>query len=250
MPTLAPAPLPLDHQQRQRLRAEAAAAALGTAAFLLTLLAVGVVLLAKLLEPPFASRGQLLLALPLAAFWLWRLWPALARLRLIRRDLRANQASWVEGLVQSHFNLGIGLFKTVTYSARVGGWQGRLSQADFRQLQPGAVYRVYFALHSRTFLGAVPVEPVMPSLPGATGAGANSPPQPAMLDPLPADSPLTPREVELLRLVAAGHSNKEIAARLALSPNTVKMYNSVIYEKLGVRRRTEAVARARALGLL
>jgi ATP/maltotriose-dependent transcriptional regulator MalT len=50
--------------------------------------------------------------------------------------------------------------------------------------------------------------------------------------------------------VAAGHSNKEIAARLALSPNTVKMYNSVIYEKLGVRRRTEAVARARALGLL
>lgn len=61
---------------------------------------------------------------------------------------------------------------------------------------------------------------------------------------------LTRREIELLRLVAAGLSNNEIADRLVLSTNTVKKHTSNIFAKLGVTSRTQAVARARDLHLL
>lgn len=62
--------------------------------------------------------------------------------------------------------------------------------------------------------------------------------------------PLSERELEVLRLVAQGLSNQEIGARLFLALDTVKGHNRRIYDKLGVQRRTEAVARARELGLL
>ncbi len=62
--------------------------------------------------------------------------------------------------------------------------------------------------------------------------------------------PLTPRELEVLQLIAQGLSNHEISARLFLAVSTVKGYNQTIFDKLQVQRRTEAVARARALGLL
>ena len=54
----------------------------------------------------------------------------------------------------------------------------------------------------------------------------------------------------MLQLVAEGLSNRQIAKRLYLALSTVKGHNRVIYEKLSVNRRTEAVARARELGLL
>lgn len=58
------------------------------------------------------------------------------------------------------------------------------------------------------------------------------------------------REFEVLELLAAGRSNKEIAGKLNVSPNTVKTHVARLYEKLEVKRRTEAVLRARELGLL
>ncbi len=61
---------------------------------------------------------------------------------------------------------------------------------------------------------------------------------------------LTRREIEILQLVAAGLSNREIADKLVISLGTVKVHTRNIYGKLQVRRRTEAVARARNLGLL
>src|SRR5579871_2840589 len=62
--------------------------------------------------------------------------------------------------------------------------------------------------------------------------------------------PLSPREVEVLRLIAQGLSNQEISERLVLALSTVKGHNLKIFGKLQVERRTEAVARARELGLL
>ena len=62
--------------------------------------------------------------------------------------------------------------------------------------------------------------------------------------------PLSRRELEVLHLVAQGLSNHEISERLFLALTTVKGHNLRIFEKLQVRRRTEAVVRARELGLL
>jgi LuxR family maltose regulon positive regulatory protein len=62
--------------------------------------------------------------------------------------------------------------------------------------------------------------------------------------------PLSDREQDVLELMAAGLTNREIAARLFISAETVKKHAASIYAKLGVGRRTEAVARARDLGLL
>jgi LuxR family maltose regulon positive regulatory protein len=62
--------------------------------------------------------------------------------------------------------------------------------------------------------------------------------------------PLTERELEVLRLIAQGLSNREISERLFLALSTVKGHTRVIFDKLQVQRRTEAVARARELGLL
>ncbi len=60
---------------------------------------------------------------------------------------------------------------------------------------------------------------------------------------------LSGREIEVLQLVADGLTNREIAQRLSISLGTVKVHNSNIYGKLGVNSRTQAVARARTLGL-
>jgi LuxR family maltose regulon positive regulatory protein len=68
--------------------------------------------------------------------------------------------------------------------------------------------------------------------------------QSAILDPL------SPRELEVLRLIAEGLSNQEIAHRLFLAVSTVKGHTRIIFDKLQVQRRTEAVARARELGWL
>ena len=62
--------------------------------------------------------------------------------------------------------------------------------------------------------------------------------------------PLSERELEVLRLVAAGKSNHEIAANLIISLGTVKRHTVNIFTKLDVKNRTEAVAKARQLGLL
>ena len=62
--------------------------------------------------------------------------------------------------------------------------------------------------------------------------------------------PLSEREMEVLKLIVEGLTNQEIASRLYLSLNTVKAHTRNIYGKLGVNNRTQAAAKARALGIL
>jgi LuxR family transcriptional regulator, maltose regulon positive regulatory protein len=62
--------------------------------------------------------------------------------------------------------------------------------------------------------------------------------------------PLSEREIEVLRLVTAGLTNREIAGRLFISPGTAKTHIHNLCGKLGVRNRTEAATRARELGLV
>ena len=65
-----------------------------------------------------------------------------------------------------------------------------------------------------------------------------------------AGAALTARELDVLRLVARGLSNKEIAADLRITTHTVKYHLAAVLEKLGVRSRTEAVSRGVRTGLL
>ena len=61
---------------------------------------------------------------------------------------------------------------------------------------------------------------------------------------------LTPRELEIIRLIGKGYSNQEIAGELVVTINTIKKHTSNSYDKLGVRSRTQAVVRALELNLL
>lgn len=63
-------------------------------------------------------------------------------------------------------------------------------------------------------------------------------------------SGISAREYEVLELMAQGLSNKEIAGKLFVSTNTVKTHSSNLFNKLAVRRRTEAIRRAKELRLL
>jgi LuxR family maltose regulon positive regulatory protein len=82
--------------------------------------------------------------------------------------------------------------------------------------------------------------------PAARTATQRSAPAPAPV----AVQALTARELEVLRLIAAGLRNQEIADRLAVAPATVKRHVANAYGKLGARHRTEALARARELRVL
>ena len=77
-------------------------------------------------------------------------------------------------------------------------------------------------------------------LPDAT---APPPPQPLVV-------PLSKRELAVLRLLAEGESNREIAAALFLAEGTVKNHVTNVLAKLGARDRTQAALRGRALGLV
>ncbi len=79
-------------------------------------------------------------------------------------------------------------------------------------------------------------------------AGALLRPQPPLPDPLV--EPLTPREIEVLQLLAGGLANKEIGSRLGISESTAKFHVNSILGKLGAQGRTDAVVRAVRMGLV
>jgi DNA-binding NarL/FixJ family response regulator len=67
---------------------------------------------------------------------------------------------------------------------------------------------------------------------------------------LPPSAPLTPREVEILRLLASGQTNRQIGLQVRLGAGTVRNYLGRIFRKLGVTSRTQAAVRAVELGLV
>jgi LuxR family maltose regulon positive regulatory protein len=83
-----------------------------------------------------------------------------------------------------------------------------------------------------------------------TAFGPQAETQPSPPNPQPLVDPLSDRELEILALIAVGLKNKEIAAQLVISLNTVLYHNKNIYSKLGVNKRALAIARARELGLI
>lgn len=123
-------------------------------------------------------------------------------------------------------------------------------QVLLQRLDPGvaASRPDYVPLLLSAFTGAgdlrVPAGVTQGSSEPAAGYPASAPTPAALAEPL------TDREREVLRLIAAGHSNAEIAKALVIALSTVKTHTNTIFGKLGVASRTQAVARARDLRLI
>ena len=126
--------------------------------------------------------------------------------------------------------------------------------------EPGGFIRIFVdeGLPMAQLLSEVAAHGIMPDYTGkllaAFEAEAQTSEARSYLPPTPPAQPLSEpvsqRELEVLRLMAQGLSNGEISERLFLALSTVKGHNQKIFDKLQVQRRTEAVARARELGLL
>jgi DNA-binding CsgD family transcriptional regulator len=85
------------------------------------------------------------------------------------------------------------------------------------------------------------------------GTRVHATPQSARADGNPqaqASLGISPSELVVLKEIAGGRSNKEIASRLGISPNTVKTHAARLFDKLGAKRRTDAVNKARELGIV
>jgi two-component system, NarL family, response regulator LiaR len=145
------------------------------------------------------------------------------------------------------------LLELLAYGAACGLLIAALEAGEYRLLaagRPGVYAALVAALFAGLgiFLGASlrrenqPAGEPAPSLPAAEPFAAG--------ESRRAELGITPRELEILGLIAAGLSNREIAEKLFVSENTVKTHSSRIFEKLGARRRTQAVQLGKSLGLI
>jgi DNA-binding CsgD family transcriptional regulator len=133
--------------------------------------------------------------------------------------------------------------RVAIYGALLATGTFLLQWLDYQRLARQQSFEVYVGIVALAFLvlGVV------------IGVRVFAPPAPKPFDGNPqaaAALGLSERELEVLAELAAGHANKEIAARLHVSPNTVKTHVARVFEKLEANRRTEAIRKARELGLV
>ncbi len=178
------------------------------------------------------------------AGWAHILWEALARLALARQtqgDASAAEAALrrAEQLARD-YDIAYVRDRVAAYRARLHLMRGELAPAlrwadAYRRAEQGEIRRAF--------------EDETLALVRMAEAGRPLPPpeQAHTADTL--IEPLSERELEILRLLAAGRSNQEIADHLVITVGTAKWHVHHIYGKLGVRNRAEALLRAQALGL-
>lgn len=135
--------------------------------------------------------------------------------------------------------------RVLVYGLALAAGTGLLQWLDYRQFARAQSETVSIAIVAAIFLG-------LGVWAGWKLLGRQAPPaQPFDGNPqAQASLGISPRELEVLEQLAAGLSNKEIADKLHVSPHTVKTHVARLFEKLGARRRTEAILKARELGLL
>jgi DNA-binding CsgD family transcriptional regulator len=127
------------------------------------------------------------------------------------------------------------------YGLLLGAGTLALQLLDYQMLVRSHARDVYIFLIAAAFLTLGVVLGIRAAAPRVTFAG--NPPAVAALG-------ISARELAVLEQLAAGLSNKEIARVLDVSPNTIKTHVARLFEKLGAVRRTDAIARARELGIL
>jgi DNA-binding NarL/FixJ family response regulator len=135
-----------------------------------------------------------------------------------------------------------GLRTIVVYGALLAVGAFGLNWLEYQYVVRAYPFQTYAAIVALAFLSL------------GIWAGARmfrrAPPAPGVNEPALESLGISAREREVLELLAAGRSNKEIARHLDVSPNTVKTHVAKLFEKLAVRRRTQAINRARELGIL
>lgn len=132
--------------------------------------------------------------------------------------------------------------RALGYGAAVGAGAVALAWLDYRRLALTATDDLALACVGAGFLAL--------GLFVGWRLFAQAPVRPAGNPQAVATLGISGRELEVLEALARGQANKEIARTLGVSPNTVKTHVARLYEKLGAARRTDAVARARDLGIL
>ena len=133
--------------------------------------------------------------------------------------------------------------RVILYGALLAAGTAALQWLDYQRLARTQVADIYIVLIAVAFLG----------LGIFLGARllAQPPVQPFDGNPKVQETlGISPRELTVLHELAAGRSNKEIAAELGVSPNTVKTHIARLFEKLEAKRRTDAIAKARELGIV
>ena len=133
--------------------------------------------------------------------------------------------------------------RVVGYGAFLAVGTLALQWLDYQRLARSYPGDIYIFLIAAAFL----------ALGVFVGIRLMGPPKPAPFDGNPkaqAALGISPRELTVLHELAAGRPNKEIAANLNVSPNTVKTHVAQVYGKLGAKRRTDAINKARELGIV
>lgn len=233
----------LGSTQHQRLHQQRLVFILGTISLIVLVLLLLAMLLTHYWRPSLIPGSVFVAVFAIGLVWLFLLRGAPRQWWCINHDLRAGKVAHADGQVQCSFRQTFGLFPFLKYSLLLGQQRWPVSREVFEQFTNRGRYRIFYAPISGLFLGALALPlPAPDSQPRQNT-------QTTAIDQL-GERLLTPQELEILRLIASGRSNKEIAHSLSLSVNTIKMYASQIYSKLGVQRRTEAVAQARRIGLL
>lgn len=227
----------ISSNQRATLRGNRVAAIIN--AILLALIGIGLVLvlMIKLINPSFAGRGEFLIGLPIGLLWVWLLRTSPSRWRRINLDIQEGRVSQIEGRVGCETQGNIGIIQMPHYLIRVAEKTFRTTREVYFQFKHQEYYRMFYTPFSETLLGGVRIpDPTFPSVD-----------EPEVNFDL---ETISPQELELLKLISAGLSNKQIASNLWLSVNTVKMYTSKLYRKLRAHSRTEAIALARRAKIL
>jgi LuxR family maltose regulon positive regulatory protein len=177
-------------------------------------------------------------------------------LNLLNRLLQAAQAGKRTGGV-----IEIGILQALTYQSQAKLDSALLAlERSLRLAEPEGYMRIFLdeGIQMAQLLSEAAAQGIMPNYTAKLLAAFEAEQQSkegkstrrTVVASQPLIEPLSERELEILQLIAQGLSNREISEKLYLALDTVKGYNGRIFAKLAVQRRTEAVARARDLGLL